>query len=976
MASAHYKTSIKDIYSSFIRHVALSLLGLLIPIIVPATDLPKLAKGANVHNGTLENGVNYYVVTNKTQKGKVDIALVQKVGTGMESVKEAGSSVVIARGSLSEVSHFSDQSPQDFMASNGLWPGKEGYVDVREDATIYRFNEIDLPFKTSAIDSTLLLIFDIIGRDNGRMTHLYSPQNQAIVISGDIDASVVLGKMFMLSMLVGKQKAYGTDSFYSWRAKPRATVNAGPAPSPLTSSVIADYSSPRPSLEDMETVQPLVSEKYADELGIILRKRIKAALRERGIPMASVDFSYIPGSRTSGDEHYRIGVTTSSSRLEDATEVLSTVLADLDSGGVSPEEYLDSMTGNNMAMLANNKGDALPNSWYLDQCISAFLYGSSLAPRSEQIKFFTSKNLSNDEGTRLFNNFVSALLDRTRNLTLDVSSESADPDAILKLFDRTWTERTFRSSELYRADNSDTTRLKKPAVKVKVSIDNAEPLSGGRVWTFSNGIKVIYKKVSSQDIFHYSWLLKGGYSGVPDLRTGEGAYISDMLWQENVAGMTSNDFRDMLTANGITMDAEVTVSDFRISGYAPSRRINLVMKSLLALANEREINQRSYNAYRRNEALRRDIEAGGLEWKRSILDSLLSPGSDYTRYKRPIDLSDDFNRRCERFFGDQFSKMNDGVLIIVGNFPEATLKKILIQYMGGFRTEKVATFRTRSQANPVPGTKVKYADGPVPSVDLAFSAAVDYTVDNLLAGELAAYFMEDVIADEAASAGWYVTSDWRFDLFPEERFYMTMSMMPSAPEGLPATLMPEDSSEEMLSRVNAAIRKAGSMKISPDLAKAGRTMLSNSVSSWSSDPEMIIRMMILRYSYGKDLMSNQSEKVNSVTSQKIEAMLKALSEGAIAQYVVRKDPPGEVIEEPAVKEDSYPKVGPYPVPESDTTRNAAYYRYLFQGGSVPPADDYWNPVEIEHGAALMKKESEEELLRQEADAEDNKEEEE
>ena len=124
--------------------------------------------------------------------------------------------------------------------------------------------------------------------------------------------------------------------------------------------------------------------------------------------------------------------------------------------------------------------------------------------------------------------------------------------------------------------------------------------------------------------------------------------------------------------------------------------------------------------------MRRDIEAGGLEWKRSILDSLLSPGSDYTRYKRPIDLSDDFNRRCERFFGDQFSKMNDGVLIIVGNFPEATLKKILIQYMGGFRTEKVATFRTRSQANPVPGTKVKYADGPVPSVDLAFSAAADY----------------------------------------------------------------------------------------------------------------------------------------------------------------------------------------------------------------------------------------------------------
>ena len=309
MSGTHYKIPNKVFYSLLKPLAAVMLLLVLFPIIVPASDLPELPKSSRVHTGTLENGVNYYVVTNDTQKGKVDVALVQKVGTGMESVKEAGSSVVIARGSLADVSHFTDQSPQEFMASNGLWPGKEGYVEVKDDATIYRFNEIDLPFKTSAIDSTLLLIFDIIGRDNDRMTNLYAPQNQAIVIAGDIDASVVLGKMFMLSMLVGKQKAYGTDSFYSWRAKSRASINVEGAPSPMTATITADYSSPRTPREDMATVQPLVSAKYADEFGIIVRKRLKKALRDQGIPMASVDFGYIPGSVTSGDEHYRISIT-------------------------------------------------------------------------------------------------------------------------------------------------------------------------------------------------------------------------------------------------------------------------------------------------------------------------------------------------------------------------------------------------------------------------------------------------------------------------------------------------------------------------------------------------------------------------------------------------------------------------------------------------------------------------------------------
>jgi hypothetical protein len=177
--------------------------------------------------------------------------------------------------------------------------------------------------------------------------------------------------------------------------------------------------------------------------------------------------------------------------------------------------------------------------------------------------------------------------------------------------------------------------------------------------------------------------------------------------------------------------------------------------------------------------------------------------------------------------------------------------------------------------------------------------------------------------------------------------------------------MPELSSDEMLQRINGAIRKAGNMKVDPNLMKAGKTMISNSASSWKTDPEKIIDMMVLRYSYGKDLMSNQSEKINSVTSQKVESMLKALSEGAIAEYVVRKDPPGEVVVDPPVKENSYPEVGPIPVPEADTTGHAAYYRYLFMGGEKPMDDSSWDTAKIEEGAAIMKELSEQELLREE-----------
>jgi hypothetical protein len=95
-------------------------------------------------------------------------------------------------------------------------------------------------------------------------------------------------------------------------------------------------------------------------------------------------------------------------------------------------------------------------------------------------------------------------------------------------------------------------------------------------------------------------------------------------------------------------------------------------------------------------------------------------------------------------------------------------------------------------------------------------------------------------------------------------------------------------------------------------------------------------------------------------------MLKSLAEGAIAEYVVRKDPPGEVIVEPALKEDTYPHVGPLPVPESDTTGNAAYYRYLFLGDRAPEEAPVWDIAKIQEGAELMKQRSEEALKREEA----------
>ena len=56
-------------------------LVLCFPITVPAQNLPPLEQDGSIVTGSLPTGVRYYLVSNPSYKGMVDIALVQKAGS-------------------------------------------------------------------------------------------------------------------------------------------------------------------------------------------------------------------------------------------------------------------------------------------------------------------------------------------------------------------------------------------------------------------------------------------------------------------------------------------------------------------------------------------------------------------------------------------------------------------------------------------------------------------------------------------------------------------------------------------------------------------------------------------------------------------------------------------------------------------------------------------------------------------------------
>lgn len=847
-------------------------------------DYPSLPAAGSISRGVLDNGITYYIVPNKSEKGLADICLVRRGGYGMEDAASAGSSAVRVMGALSELPRFRHDSPYRFLSRNHIWPGPEGYAEIGEDAVTYRFRDLNLSRSGEMVDSVLLLVFDIISREAESSPESYSAADQAIVVSGDIDAGSVLGKMNMLSLLVPKSRLSASPAEYSWKEESEAAYRHIPAARSGGARLTVEYASPRTSADKMSTILPLFSLRYSYELEIILRRRLSSAFREAGIPVAGLSFDYFGSSAVAGDEKTRISVSVPVEDIYRAAEVTASVLAGLDADGASVDEYRDAHSELLMNLRRKYPGTERTNSSYVEQCRAAYLYGASLATPQSVQDFFLSKNVDDSQGVRFFNGYVSALLDRSRNLTLECVADSSAVDGrtLLRTFDLAWKP---MKAKAYSVSYRDTLQLKKAGSKrrTKLRAESAEPMFGGQTWVFDNGIRVIFKKVSGNGSFRFMWVLKGGYSLMPDLKPGEGAYVADMLGLYDVSGLPCRAFSEMLSANGILLGAEVTMSDFRVSGAAPVSRLGVLLRSLCAFTSDRSANKAAYDYYRKCQSVRCVQDRSDA----AVIDSLLFPNNIYSAYRRPQTLAADFQARAERFFDKEFSKMNDGVLILVGDFDEYELKKNLGSLLGGFKTDKVSSYRSKARYQTSAGRVSDISEGDCQDIALGMSAPLTYSVENYMASGIAALALEDKVRGCLSSYGWNASAQWDFAMFPEERFTFTSSASMSRRTGLPASMLMNGSSGDVLYNLQNTLAS-----FNMDNTELGiyKTSLKNRIASSMSDPETIVELLALRYSSLKDVVTKYEDKIGAVTLQSVNGIIGGLTGGRVAGFAVECPP--------------------------------------------------------------------------------------
>ena len=859
------------------------------PSVFSGQEIPSLPDDPNISRGDLPDGISYYIAVNASRKGMADYALVRK---GWDAEK--------CRILLDSLPKFAGRAPASFLAGNGIGYGRKGYVQDLAGDVVLRFEDVRLPAGESVTDSLLLMMFDMI--DAGGPS-----EGDAIVISGDVNRDDLLKRLQILSLMVPpRQYLPCTDSAEVWKDRDSASCGIALDRLARVPSLTISYRAPRTPGEYMGTVLPSVSERLGEELWTILRKRVEDNLVACSVPVAGLGYRYVKSSEQKGDESYSVTVMTSSDCIAGAAGALGEALSSLDRSGASVGEYTDAKKIADISLYKKSRQSEIPNSRYVDKCISSFLYGAGLASPETREQFYTKGNMPDTSGCRLFNGFASALLDSAVNLSVVCRADSAyvSCDSLLSSFNAGWRRgagNAVRSSDAASMMNgnedagcvrqcpvnwSDTLRFPEPDIRSAVRRTKAVTSTGSTFWVFSNGMKVLYKKMDTDGIFYYSLLLKGGYASMRDMKNGEGAFMSDMLWLHDICGIDGKDFRHMLETAGISMHADVELSNMGISGSLPSDRLSLLMKSLLAISGDLSLDKAAAIRYLKEERLRLATLRGDVSEKMFVMDSIICRDDRYSPFKSAANLYDDLPERSTKFFKAQFSKADDGVLVFVGDMPEADFKKFLQSYMDGFKTVRRRVLKPVVSYQTVSGESTYFVDGDVPGVDVLMSAELPMNPENYMVSQVAVMALEDALTEAVHDTGMYVSVKDVFPVYPYERLCVAISAAPASIEGLPQGTV-RRRPVRVLMKMRSAMTDLAAYGISPEKLSLYKSVLQNRWDSMQDDPEYWLGIISGRFAGGKDMQSRYSECISSVDAAKVQDVLQLLQDGSRIEYVTK-----------------------------------------------------------------------------------------
>ena len=928
------------------KKLILSTLVLVLSIVAMAQQPQPLPIDSAVRMGKLDNGLTYYIRHNEYPKQRAEFHIAQAVGAILEEDHQNGLAHFLEHMAFNGTEHFAGKGIIEYFESIGVNFGGNINAYTSLDETVYRLSEVPTT-REGIIDSALLVMHDwacglllledeidnergVIREEwrtgaqaNRRMWKAinplkypgsqyakrdvigdtavinnfaydalrdyykkwYGPDNQAIIVVGDIDVDQIEAKIKALWADVPARENRGERPLYSVDDNEQPIVAIVRDKEAQYTRIEMEFKKPQLPKQfrctDMSYVQNLAIELVCD----MFNNRMSELSMKPEATFVGAGSYY--GELVKEKDAFVAVYLAKQGQEVAAYKDLLTQLEKMRRYGFTNAE-LDRVKKETLAAYEKsyNERNTVRNIMYAQECIRHYLSDEPIPGIAweyemvQQLLPMISVDMLNQIAQSLVtdeNLVISFQAPDDEKNVLPTEAEAIELLAAVKNEEiEAPVEEAIRENLVEKAPK--TGKIKKTAYNETL---------GTTEWTLSNGVRVVVKPTTfKQDEILFYAFSQGGNSLVATIDLPSAALATSVVELGGLADMSATDLQKALTGKRVSLSPS-------ISEYSESMNGTSTVKDLETLL---QLNYLFFTAPRRDEEsfqtlmsiLESQLANRNKNPKAAFSDSIQMMGSNYSERTLIMDkeLLEQVNLdKALQIYKERFANPADFTFIFVGNVdPEdKAFQKLVCTWLGGLKSNKkletaaddnvrVAmgiqkNYFTREMETKTASNRIQYT-----SYDMPYTLANNLNTE-MIGRILSTRYLESIREREGGSygvgcAGWMN----RYPI-PHAQLIMQFDTDPEKQEKLMSIIH-----EEVMTIVeNGPLAK--------DLQKEKESMLKDFEEDlekngyWSD-------VISIYYKNGINYITDYKAAVEAITAETVQATLKKLVEAGNVFEVV------------------------------------------------------------------------------------------
>lgn len=920
---------------------------LLCAAMVSAQEAPeKLPMDPEVRYGRLDNGLTYYIRHNEQPKQRAEFHIAQAVGAILEEDNQNGLAHFLEHMAFNGTQHFPGKGIINYFESVGVNFGGNINAYTSIDETVYRLSDVPT-YRAGIVDSALLVMHDwscglllldeeidaergvileewrtgrtaqrrmwkemralmypgtqyakrdVIG-DTAVINNFeyqalrdyyhkwYGPDNQAIIVVGDINVDTIEAKIKALWADVPRRTNYGERPIY--------TVNHNDKP---LVAIVTDPEAQgtRITLEYKFDQLPEALQQTAKEYTLNMVRGLACDMFNNRMS----DLSHDPNASFSGAgcyygevakkmDAFMAVIIPKEGRETEAYNDLVYQLEKMHRYGFTNAE-LERVKNDKMTAMETyfNERNTRKNITLARECIRHFENGETMP--GAQWEYEMTQAFLPLIPLEKVNQLAQSLIHA--NPTIAISAPAKEevhipsPEAIVA----TIAAQGELAIEAPQEEKIDTELVKKAPHKGKIKSTKQNEELGYTEWTLNNGIKVVIKPTTFKaDEILMQGFSKGGMTQVKTEDLPSAKLATTIVGMSGIGTFTMPQLEKALAGKTVSVSPEIAENMERMNGSSTVKDLETMLQLtylyFTAPRRDEEAYQTTMNLLH-NQLINRDKNP-----KTIFSDSVQMMASNHSDRTPIVNLQlmekVSLDKALE-IYKERFANPGDFTFVFVGNIDpaDAKVQELICQWLGGLKTKKAReevidhhvrvtpgmqkNYFTRKMETTTASNRIQYT-----SYDMPYSLANDLNME-MIGRILSTRYLESIREREGGSYGVATYGDMSILPVPRASLIMQFDTDPKKQERLMEIIH-----EEVLT-----IIKDG--PLATDLQKEKESMLKDYQEDLENN-KYWRSALYLYYMYGINNIRDYKPAVEAITAQTVQQTLKQLvSAGNVFEVVM------------------------------------------------------------------------------------------